>query len=331
MKEAFGRGYRRVGICGPVPLSREDMASYIVQRLLFVTVGLLIVSFGIFMGVRFAPMDPADTMIPGGANEEETARIHEKLGLNKPILIQYVQYVGGIFLRGDFGESYYSGEPVTRLLVQRIPVSFTLVLPAFAVIMLVGIPTGFIAALYRNSPLDYTIVSGIYILQALPSFWVAIVLIMVLSVKLRLFPSFGRGGIETMVLPTIALATPLIGRATRFVRTGLLEVMEADYIRTAFSKGVSRLRVYWRHAFRNALIPLVTDSSQQFVWTMGNAIVIEEIFAWSGVGRLTISSIRLGDYPTAQGCVLFFAALFMVTNLLVDLSYTFLDPRIEFG
>ncbi len=307
------------------------MVAYIAQRVLLVTLGLLIVSFGIFIGVRFAPLDPADTMIPGGANEEETARIHKNLGLDKPILTQYLQYLRGIFLRGDFGKSYYSGEPVAQLLLQRVPVSFTLVLPAFAVIMLVGIPAGFIAALYRNSPLDYGVVGGIYVLQALPSFWIAIVLIMVFSVRLRLLPSFGRGGIQTMILPTIALATPLIGRATRFVRTGLLEVMEADYIRTAFSKGISRLRVYWKHAFRNALIPLVTDSSQQFVWTMGNAIVIEEIFAWSGVGRLTISSIRLGDYPTAQGCVLFFAALFMLTNLLVDLSYTFLDPRIEYG
>lgn len=307
------------------------MISYVVQRFVFVSAGLLIVSFGIFVGVRYAPMDPADTMIPGGATEEETVRIHKHLGLDKPILVQYGIYLKNIFLHGDFGKSYYSGVPVVRLLMERGPVSFTLVLPAFAVVLLVGIPTGFIAAVFRNSIFDYGVVGSIYVLQALPNFWVAIVLILLLSVRIQLFPPFGRGGIETMVLPTIALATPLIGRATRFVRAGLLEVMQEDYIRTALSKGISYFKIYVKHAFRNALLPLVTDSAQQLIWTIGNAIVIEEIFAWSGIGRLTINSIRLGDYPTVQGCVLFFAFLFMVTNLLVDLSYVILDPRIEYG
>jgi peptide/nickel transport system permease protein len=174
------------------------------------------------------------------------------------------------------------------------------------------------------------VVTVVYVLQALPNFWVALVLIMVLAVRMPIFPPFGRGGIETFVLPALSLALPIAGRVTRFVRAGLLRVMPELYIRTAYSKGLSTRVIYLKHAFRNALIPLVTDLSMQFVWTIGNAIVIEMIFGWAGIGRLTMTAIGARDYPTVQGCVLLFAAMFMIVNLLVDLTYLLIDPRIDY-
>jgi peptide/nickel transport system permease protein len=307
------------------------MLSYVLRRLVVVGIGLLIVSFGIFYGIRRSPIDPANTMIPGGANAEEKARIHAALGLDRPILVQYGRFLHGAFTRFDFGTSYYSHEPVTRLVLQRVPVSLSLVLPAFLLVLCVGIPTGFLAAIRRNSLLDYSVVGAVYVIQSFADFWIAIVLILVFVVRIPIFPAFGRAGPTSFVLPALSLAIPLFGRVTRFVRAGLLDVLQHDYIRTARSKGASASRVYVKHAFRNVLVPLVTDTSMQFVWTIGNAIVIEEIFAWPGIGRLTINAIRLGDFPTAQLCVLFFAVMFMVVNLAVDISYTFLDPRIHYA
>ncbi len=305
------------------------MITYFIKRLLVGFCGVLIVSFVIFVGLRFAPGDPADLMIPGVPTPEERASIHKQLGLDKPVIIQYLIYIKNIFMHGDLGMSYYSHEPVIDLLKQRIPITFQLVIPVFILVLLVGIPTGFIAVLYRNSLPDYMTVVAIYTLQALPNFWIGIVLILFFAVRFPILPAFGRGGIETMVLPTIALATPLIGRVTKFVRNGLIDIIREDYIRTAFSKGLSKRNVYIKHAFKNAAIPLVTDVSMQFVWLIGNAIVIEEVFGWGGIGRLTLNSLRLRDYPTAQACVLFFAVAFMIVNLLVDISYRFLDPRVK--
>ncbi len=305
------------------------MLGYIAKRLLMGALGLLVISFIIFVGVRFAPGDPADLMIPGAPTREERARIHKELGLDKPVLTQYSTYIKNIIVHGDFGKSYYSHEPVIRLLATRIPVSLQLVVPAFILIIVIGIATGLTSVIWRNSVLDYAAVGSIYLLQSLPDFWVGILLILLFAVKIPLFPAFGRGSLDTLVLPVIALSLPLIGRATRFVRNGLLEVMNEDYIRTAYSKGLSTIKVFFGHAFRNALIPLVTDVSMQFIWTIGNAIVIETVFSWGGIGSLTINALRLRDYPTAQACILFFAVMFMVVNLLVDVLYSIIDPRIK--
>jgi len=306
------------------------MIPYIARRLLFVTCGLLIVSFVIFVGIRVAPGDPADVMILGVPTAEEKAAIHKRLGLDKPILTQYGVFLRDLFLHGDLGESYFSPDRISSLLLKRIPVSLQLVSISFFFTLLIGIPAGFASAVFRNTPFDYAVVSTVYVLQALPNFWVALLLIMFFAVRMSVLPAFGRGGIETFVLPSISLALPIVGRVTRFVRSGLLRVMPELYIRTAYSKGLAPGTIYFKHAFRNALIPLVTDLSMQFVWTIGNAIVIEVIFGWAGVGRLTMTAIGARDYPTVQGCVLFFAAMFMLVNLVVDLAYVLIDPRIEY-
>ena len=207
----------------------------------------------------------------------------------------------------------------------------TLALVTMAGVILLGIPLGLLAAATRGSILDTVIRMVTYSVQAVANFWLAILLIMFFSVRLHWFPTFGAGGPAHLVLPAVSLGIPFLARVVRFVRGGILEVLDSDFVRTARGKGLSRMVVVTKHAFRVTLIPLVTDLGLRLGWLLGGTVIIETVFAWPGLGSLTVEAVRARDYPLVEGAVLVLSAFFLVTNFFIDLSYGLLDPRVRYG
>jgi peptide/nickel transport system permease protein len=254
--------------------------------------------------------------------------MREKLGLNKPLTEQYLSFVINAF-RGDFGQSFRHGIPASSVVVERLPATALLAFTALALGAMVAIPLGILAAVYRGTFADAGVMLLAVIGQGVPFFWLGLMLILVFGVELRLFPTGGYGGLKHLVLPSVTLAAYLGASTARLARSSMLEVLEQDYMRTARAKGLAPHIVVLKHGLRNAAIPLVTYLGLQMGLLLGGAVVVEEIFAWPGVGRLLLQAISFRDYPVVQAATFILAMIFVVVNFLVDVVYAVLDPRVR--
>ena len=303
------------------------MRTFLVRRLLQSLVVLFGVSFVVF-AILFLTGDPALVLLPPDASAEDVRRFREMMGFNDPFLVQYGRFLAGA-LRGDFGQSIRHGEPAFSLVLERMPATLELAGAALALALCLSVPAGIVSAVRRNSVLDYVATVVALFGQSLPTFWLGIMLILVFSVQFHLLPSSGRGTLEHLILPAVTLGLFTTARITRLTRSGMLEVLNQDYIRTARAKGVSDPPVVWKHALKNAAIPIVTIIGIELGTLLGGSVITETIFAWPGVGRLSVQAIANRDYPVVQAAVFLLATTFVVVNLLVDVAYTYLDPRIR--
>ena len=303
------------------------MRTFLLRRLLQSLVVLFGVSFVVF-AILFLTGDPALVLLPPDASAEDVRRFREVMGFNDPFLVQYGRFLRGA-LRGDFGQSVRHGEPAFDLVLERMPATFELAGAALLLALCLAIPAGIVSAVRRNSALDYVATVVALFGQSLPTFWLGIMLILVFSVQFSWLPSSGRGTLQHLVLPAITLGLFTTARITRLTRSGMLEVLNQDYIRTARAKGVSDPPVVWKHALKNAAIPIVTIVGIELGTLLGGSVITETIFAWPGVGRLSVQAIANRDYPVVQAAVFLLATTFVVVNLLVDVIYTYLDPRIR--
>ncbi len=314
------------------------MTTYIIRRLLILPLLMLGISLVVFILVQLAPGDPITSQYGLKLAELDTAtveRLRNELGLNDPIMVQYGRYLWRL-VQGDFGQSLTSHTPVIKEISARYPATMELAFVAMVLVILVSIPLGVVSALRRGTLVDNFLMAGALFGVSIPSFWFGIMAILVFGLWLGWLPISGRGTgsimdrIEYLILPSVTLAIGLMGINSRMVRSSMLEVLGLDYIRTARAKGVRPSVVIVKHAIRNALIPVITILGLQFAGLLGGAIIIETIFAWPGIGRLAVNAIWRRDYPVIMGTVLIFSFTFILANLLVDILYTILDPRIRF-
>lgn len=304
------------------------MRGYLANRLLLSLLAVWGVATLVFFVLRLVPGDPAAVFAGPSATAAQIAQVRARLGTDRPLLTQYLGFTVKA-LRLDFGVSYRWNRPVLGLVTERLPATALLAASALAIAVVVGVPLGVLAAQQRGRWLDRVISVASLIGQALPNFWIGIVLILVLSAQLRLLPSSGIGTWKHLVLPAVTLSLPLLGLLVRLVRAGLLEVLNEDFVRTARARGLSEGRVLVKHAGRNTLIPVVTMIGLQFAQMLGGAVVIETVFGWPGLGRLLVDAVGTRDYAIVQAAVIFIAFGYTVVNLLVDLSYGALDPRVR--
>ncbi len=312
------------------------MARYILQRVIFMIPVALAVSFITFMLIHLIPGDPARVLLGEDATPQTVAALRQQLGLDKPLLLQFVLWLWQA-VHGNLGESIMLQQPVTQALTQRLPVTIELGLASLFFSLVLAIPLGMYSATHRNSWIEWLVNVSSLLGTAIPSFVLSLILIFIFAVKWRIFPPGGYVALmddpiinlRDLVLPMIALGTGTVAVNLRQIRASLTEVLEQDYVRTARAKGLSDRRVNYVHALRNALVPLITIVGLQIAAILGGAFVIETIFLWPGIGALAVQSIFEKDYPVVQGTVLLVAVSYMLTNLLVDLSYAFFDPRIR--
>lgn len=304
------------------------MIRYLSLRVLWSLPALWLIVTLVFLLVHIIPGDPVMQMLGEGARAEDLQQLRHSLGLDRPVPAQYAQYLGGL-LRGNLGESIRFREPVTRVVLAHYPATLELAIIALIVCALIAIPAGLLAAERRGTAIDHTV--GVFTLFGLsvPNFALGPVIILIFSVILDWLPVSGRGGFAHLVLPAITLGAALAAILTRMVRTSVIEELSSDYVRTARAKGLSGSQVLFRHAFRNALIPILTILGLQFGTLLAGAIVTETIFSWPGIGRLTVQAISARDYPLLQGCILLIAVSYVIVNLLTDLVYAFIDPRVR--
>ncbi|MFI5327955.1 MAG: nickel ABC transporter permease [Candidatus Rokuibacteriota bacterium] len=304
------------------------MKSYLLRRLWQSLLVILGVSVVVFLILHLTG-DPAALLLPPDATAEDIARFRTAMGFDDPVAVQYVRFLKGA-VRGDFGESLRHGEPAMALVVERLPATFQLAGAGLLIALVLAIPAGIISAMKRNTAVDYVATVSALLGQAMPTFWLGIMLILVFSVRLNWLPSSGRGGLEHLILPAITLGLFTTARITRLTRSGMLEVLAQDYIRTARAKGVGEAPVVWKHALKNASIPIVTIVGIDLGTLLGGSVITETIFAWPGVGRLSVQAIFNRDYPVVQSAVFLLSTTFVLVNFLVDVVYTYLDPRIRY-
>ena len=304
------------------------MISFLLRRLGQAIPIALLVATLVFSLIHLIPGDPVEMMLGEGAERSEVEQLRVELGLDRPLGTQYLDYMRGL-VRGDLGQSLHFREPVGTLLARSYPATIVLAVASMLVALAVALPLGIVAAYYRNSFADHFSRFFALLGVSLPNFWLGPMLILLFAIQLDVFPVSGRGGLASLVLPSITLGTALAGLLTRMVRTSLAEELHRPYLLTAEAKGLSRAGVVLRHALRNASIPVTTVVGLQFGALLTGAIITETIFSWPGVGRLVIQAIRLRDYPLVQGGVLAIALTYVVLNVVTDLVYAWLDPRIR--
>jgi peptide/nickel transport system permease protein len=303
--------------------------AYVGRRVAQTALILVAITVVVFWVVRLSG-DPVLLMLPADAGQQDIQRLRESLGFDQPVHIQLWRFMERV-LTGDFGTSLRFQEPALALVLDRLPSTALLALTALAISTLIAIPLGVLSAVRRDSIWDRAATGAALLGQSMPIFWTGIMLITVFSVALDLFPSSGSGTIRHLVLPAAALGFFSTGRMTRLVRAGMLEVLGQDYVRTARAKGLAERRVVYRHALRNSLLPVITIVGLELGSTLGGAVVTETVFAWPGVGRLIVSAIFARDYPLVQAAVLVVATMLVLVNLVVDLLYTVVDPRVRYG
>ena len=308
----------------------EKMLTYIARRLLVAIPTLLGVATIVFSLLRLLPGDPAVIIAGPQAGPDDIERIRHQLGLTEPLLQQYLGFLFRI-LHGDLGISTRTGAPVVNEILSRAPYTIVLGVTSLTIAILVGVTAGVIAATRRNSGVDLGVSGGAVFGVSMPTYWLGLMLIVVFAVRLRVLPAAGADQPVSLVLPAITLALFSMGLVARQTRSAMLEVLGQDFVRTARAKGAGRRAVLVRHALRNALLPIVTTIGLQFGALLGGAVLTETVFAWPGVGRLLVDSISARDYPVVQGVVLMLAVSFIVVNLLTDLVYAYVDPRIRYG
>ncbi len=306
------------------------MLRYILRRLLYMIPILFGVSIVVFLILHLVPGDPARLVAGPDATLEDVEIIRSSLGLDRPLPVQYVSWLGSL-LHGDLGRSARTHRPVTHELGLTIPATVELTLAAMAIAVFIGVGAGTIAAVRRNSIFDYSSMVVALMGVCTPSFWLGLMLMLVFAVKLDLFPTTGRGGLDHLVLPAVTLGAGAAAIIARVTRSSMLEVLNMDYIRTAHAKGLTTQTVVLRHAVKNAFIPVITVIGLEFGYLLAGAVVTETVFAYPGVGRLLVEAIGYRDYPVIQGSLLLLALQFALVNLAVDVLYVFFDPRISYG
>lgn len=312
--------------------------NYIVQRIVLTLIVVLGVTVAVFTIIQLVPGDPARVILGVQANEESVAALRERLGLNRPVVVQYFSWLGGV-LRGDFGDSLVTGQPVAPQIQQRLPATLQLAGFSLLIGMVIGFPLGILSALNRGSIFDViaSVVSQVGV--SIPDFWLGILLVLFFSLNLGWLPPSGYDPISEgvgnwfvhLILPSLTAGVISGSIQTRFIRSAMIEVLHANYIRTARAKGLSELAVVNKHALRNALISIVTIIGLQMTALFSAVVAVEIVFAWPGLGRLALNAVLDRDYPLLQGAVLTFAVMIALINLFVDLLYFFLDPRIEYA
>lgn len=304
------------------------MRNFLTTRLIHAVITLFIVSFIVFFMVRLRG-DPITVMAPPTLNQEQIAALRASWGFDRPLLEQYAVFLQRAIV-GDFGQSFQSRRPATELVLERLGLTFVLAASSALFGLVIALPLGIISALNRNSWIDFisTVFSSLG--TAMPSFWLGLILIIIFSVNLRILPAFGALEPAAIIMPTITLGVGMAARLSRITRSAMLEVLNQDYVRTAYSKGLHKRVVITRHTLRNALIPIVTIFGLQLGWLLGGSVIVESVFAWPGLGRLMIDSIGVRDTAVVQAALLWFAISFIVINLIVDLLYIVLDPRIRY-
>jgi ABC-type dipeptide/oligopeptide/nickel transport system permease component len=301
--------------------------SFVGTRLARAFVALWLVSTVVFVVMRLSG-DPVPLLLPPDAPTSEIFRVRAELGLDRPIIVQY-----GIFLanltRGDFGRSIHFRQPALKVVTGYLPASLELALTAFVLAGLIAVPVGLISAIRRNTLVDHVVMAVALVGQSAPTFFLGILLILVLSLQAGLFPTSGRGDWRHLVLPAITLGAFAMASIARLTRSAVLEVLRADFVRTARAKGLSEVFVVAKHTLRNAALPIITITGLQLGQLLAGAVVTETVFAWPGIGRLAIQSIYNRDYPIVQCTVFVSAAAFVAINFLIDLLYGVLDPRLR--
>jgi peptide/nickel transport system permease protein len=301
---------------------------YLVWRSLQSLLLILLVTFVVFMLLHITPGDPATIILGEQATPEQIADLRRSMGLDRPLPEQYARFLANA-VRGDFGMSIRAQRPALEYVLERLPATLQLSAGAFAFAVLTGIPTGILSAVKRLSVWDHSSMFVALLGQSMPVYWLGLMLIIVFAVQLRWLPASGMGQPQHLVLPAITLGSFLIGLIIRLTRSSMLEVLNQDYVRTARAKGVSEPTVLVRHALKNALIPVVTVLGLQMGTLLGGAVITETVFAWPGMGMVTVTAIHQRDYPVVQSAVLVSAVLVVLINWFVDVLYHYLDPRIR--
>ncbi len=306
------------------------MRTYILRRVAQSALTLLGVSVLVFVILRVLPGDPARMLLPDGAPESAVAELNRQLGLREPLIVQY-----GLFLRsvarGDFGQSFQYRAPALRVVLERLPATVQLTLAAMLVTIAVGVSLGIFTAVRRGTRYDVAGTIVAVLGQSLPNFWLGIMLILLFGVALRWLPTSGFAGWTSLVLPAITLAAFPTALVARLTRSSMLEILNRDYIRTGRAKGLAEQSVVLRHALRNAAIPVLTVIGLQIGALLGGAVITESVFAWPGMGKLIVDAIFFRDFPVVQTVLILSATVFVAINLLVDLLYTVIDPRIRYS
>ncbi|CAM3640462.1 ABC transporter permease [Brevibacillus invocatus] len=306
------------------------MKTYILQRIfsgMIVMLGLSIFSFAL---LHLIPGDPAQLMLGGKATAEQIANLREQLGLNKPLPSQYFQYIQGL-LTGDLGDSYKTGRPVLYELLERFPATAKLAFTGTIIAIALGIPLGIIAARHKGGKLDRLLLAIATVGFSLPTFWCGLLVIMVFAVKLGWFPIAGGTGWRDLILPAFTLGVLQSTIIIRLTRSTMVEVLGNEYIRTARAKGLNESIIMVRHAFRNVMVPVVTVLGLQIASLLGGAIITEQVFNWPGIGTLSIEAISNRDFPIIQGSIMLIGFVYVIVNLIVDLLYMLIDPRIQYS
>ena len=308
------------------------MIGYILRKTLMVVpilIGIATITF--LLNFVFVPGDPVRISMGQHADAETIEMIRAEMGLDDPLPVQYVRFIGGLF-KGDFGKSFTTRRPVLDMVLERFPATAKLALAATMISIVLGVSAGIISAVYSNSFLDYFFMTFSMLGISMPVYWLGLVLIVVLSLNFDLLPAggYGSGNWRYLILPAFALGFRQAAKIARMTRSSMLEVIDKDYVKTARAKGLSEKVVVIKHALKNALIPVITVVGTQLGYLLGGAVLTESVFSWPGLGRLAVNAVLKRDFPLIQGTVIFLAACFVLVNLIVDLSYGLLDPRIRY-
>lgn len=304
------------------------MRGLIFRRLAHMAITLFFVSLVVFFMVRLRG-DPISVMAPPTFSEEQVATLRAAWGFDRPLVEQYVLFITRA-VTGDFGQSIQARRPAMELVVERLGNTWLLASSAALLGLAIALPLGILSAVRRNSLIDLVSSAFASLGNAMPNFWLGLMLIIIFSVNLRILPAFGALEPAAIIMPTVTLAVGTAARLSRMTRSAILEVLNQDYIRTAYSKGVSQRVVLYQHALRNALIPIVTVFGLQLGWLLGGSVIVESVFSWPGLGRLMIESINGRDITVVQAGLLWFSLSFLIINFVIDLLYVYLDPRIQY-
>lgn len=304
------------------------MTKYILKRLLMLIPVVIGITAFIYVIMSLAPGDPATLILGSDATYEDILAKREELGLNDPIIIRYVKYMAGV-LHGDFGSSWYNGFNVMSEFLSRLPNTLTLGLMSMGITIVIGIPLGVIAAVKQYGAIDYCTLVLAMLFSSMPAFWFGLMAQIFFCIKMGWFPATGADSLKHFILPAITLASGSLAGQVRLTRTSMLEVNKLDYVRTARSKGASESRIILKHVLRNGMLPVVTSIGGHFATLIGGAIVTESVFAIPGVASLMINAVKIRDVPVVMGIIVVISVFVGVVNLLVDLTYAFIDPRVK--
>lgn len=310
------------------------MGRYVANRIAQSLVNILFITVLVFLLAR-ATGDPADVFIDDSLPPEAAEAFRVRLGLDQPIYVQYWVFIKDLS-RGDLGDSVRGHRPVTEMLVERLPATFSLALVAMGIAMVMGIPLGVLSAVYRGTVIDRAAKIVAFLGQSTPSFWLGIMLMLFFGVfffqqGLPSLPISGRGGAATYILPSFTMGWFVVAGLVRLTRSSMLDVLDSDYVTMARAKGLNEKVVIWKHALRNAMIPVLTYSGLILGGFMNGSVVVEQVFAWPGVGRMALTAVSGRDYPVVQGVVIMIGVFYIVINLLVDILYVMIDPRIKYS